>query len=347
MSSSLITPDSEQSRTTKRYVLYPIEHSGVWEFYKKAVASFWTVEEIDLSKDKAQWLQLAPGDKEFIKNTLAFFAASDGIVNENLAVRFMNEIDIVEVKCFYGFQIAMENIHSECYSLLIDTYIDDAVEKTRLFNALETIPIIQQKAAWCFKWMDDDQSKFIYRLVAFACVEGIFFSSSFCSIYWLKKRGVMPGLTFSNELISRDESLHTEFAVHLFHLHKDSTVDPTVIVTMVREAVELEKSFATHSLKNNLIGMNKDLMHQYIEFVGDRLLTQLGVGKVWNTKNPFDFMEMISLNAKTNFFENKTSQYSKAGVSNAMTNTSGAAAATSAANDTTSSSSSFQIVDDF
>jgi ribonucleotide reductase beta subunit family protein with ferritin-like domain len=318
-------------------VLYPIEHNGVWEFYKKAVASFWTVEEIDLSKDKAHWLQLAPGDQEFIKNTLAFFAASDGIVNENLAVRFMNEIDIVEVKCFYGFQIAMENIHSECYSLLIDTYIDDAVEKTRLFNALETIPIIQQKAAWCFKWMDDDQSKFIYRLVAFACVAGIFFSSSFCSIYWLKKRGVMPGLTFSNELISRDESLHTEFAVHLFHLHKTAAdADAATITTMVSEAVELEKSFATHSLKNNLIGMNKDLMHQYVEFVGDRLLTQLGLAKVWHTKNPFDFMEMISLNAKTNFFENKTSQYSKAGVSNAMTG--GATSCAAAA---------FQIVDDF
>jgi ribonucleoside-diphosphate reductase subunit M2 len=316
--------------------------------YKKQVDCFWRAEEIDLSKDLAHWTnELSNDERHFISMVLAFFAASDGIVLENLAVRFMSDVQLAEARAFYGFQIAMENIHSECYSLLIDTYIDDAVEKTRLFNALETIPIIQQKAAWCFKWMDDDQSKFIYRLVAFACVEGIFFSSSFCSIYWLKKRGVMPGLTFSNELISRDESLHTEFAVHLFHLHKDNTVDPTVIVTMVREAVELEKSFATHSLKNNLIGMNKDLMHQYIEFVGDRLLTQLGVGKVWNTKNPFDFMEMISLNAKTNFFENKTSQYSKAGVSNAMTNSSGASAAAASDATTTNPSSSFQIVDDF
>lgn len=324
--------------SSKRYVLYPIEHNGVWEFYKKAVASFWTVEEIDLSKDKDQWLQLPPGDQEFIKNTLAFFAASDGIVNENLAVRFMNEIDIVEVKCFYGFQIAMENIHSECYSLLLDTYIDDAAEKTRLFNAIETIPIIQQKAAWCFKWMDEDnQANFIYRLVAFACVEGIFFSSSFCSIYWLKKRGVMPGLTFSNELISRDESLHTEFAIHLFHMYKQkqSTLDEGLIVKMVREAVELEKAFATHSLEHSLIGMNKELMGQYVEFIGDRLLLQLGLPKVWHTKNPFDFMEMISLASKTNFFENKTSQYSKAGVSNAMSMGSG------------SGSSDFQIVDDF
>lgn len=331
----------------KRYVLYPIEHNGVWEFYKKAVASFWTVEEIDLSKDKDQWLQLPPGDQEFIKNTLAFFAASDGIVNENLAVRFMNEIDIVEVKCFYGFQIAMENIHSECYSLLLDTYIDDAAEKTRLFNAIETIPIIQQKAAWCFKWMNEDnQANFIYRLVAFACVEGIFFSSSFCSIYWLKKRGVMPGLTFSNELISRDESLHTEFAIHLFHMYKqreNKDINYSLIVEMVREAVNLEKMFATHSLEHNLIGMNKELMGQYVEFIGDRLLVQLGLPKVWHTKNPFDFMEMISLASKTNFFENKTSQYSKAGVSSAMGMDGGGGGGGAAA----ASHGEFQIVDDF
>lgn len=326
--------------TQKRYVLYPIEHNGVWEFYKKAVASFWTVEEIDLSKDREHWLQLSAGEQEFIKNTLAFFAASDGIVNDNLAIRFMNEIDIVEVKCFYGFQIAMENIHSECYSLLIDTYIDDAAEKKRLFNAIETIPIITQKAAWCFKWIGDTETKFLYRLVAFACVEGIFFSSSFCSIYWLKKRGIMPGLTFSNELISRDESLHTEFAIHLFHMFKKedaSAVDETCLSDMVREAVALEQAFAAQSLEHNLIGMNKVLMGQYIEFVGDRLLVQLGLPKIWHTANPFDFMEMISLNSKTNFFENKTSQYSKAGISNAMTLSANSSAA----------AAPFQIVDDF
>jgi ribonucleotide reductase beta subunit family protein with ferritin-like domain len=282
----------------KRYVLYPIQHNTVWEFYKKAVASFWTVEEIDLTKDKDHWKLLTLDEKEFIKNTLAFFAASDGIVNENLALRFMNEIDIPEVKGFYGFQIAIEFIHSECYSLLIDTYIDDDLEKERLFNAIETIPVITKKADWCFRYINDTNSSFIYRLVAFACVEGIFFSSSFCSIYWLKKKGIMPGLTFSNELISRDESLHTEFAIYLYHMYTNCDVNTAIITEMVREAVGLEKEFATSSLENNLIGMNNVLMRQYIEYVGDRLLVQLGLQKVWNVNNPFDFMEMISMTSK-------------------------------------------------
>jgi ribonucleotide reductase beta subunit family protein with ferritin-like domain len=318
------------SISKKRYVLYPIEHTNVWEYYKKAVASFWTAEEIDLTKDRDHWVKLTNDEREFIKHTLAFFAASDGIVNENLALRFINEIDITEVKCFYGFQIAMENIHSETYSLLIDTYIDDPVEKERLFNAIETIPIIQKKANWCFKWINDNKSEFIYRLVAFACVEGIFFSSSFCSIYWLKKKGLMPGLTFSNELISRDESLHTEFAILLFNLFKNENdsdqsvengnnrMNSNKILEMVTEAVELEKEFATYSLEKNLIGMNSSLMGQYIEYVGDRLLVQLGFQKKWNVANPFDFMEMISMSSKTNFFESRVSQYSKAGVSNGL-----------------------------
>ena len=319
------------SISKKRYVLYPIEHTSVWEYYKKAVASFWTAEEIDLTKDKDHWVKLTKDEQEFIKHTLAFFAASDGIVNENLALRFMNEIDIAEVKCFYGFQIAMENIHSETYSLLIDTYIDDPVEKDRLLNAIETIPIIQKKANWCFKWINDIDSEFIYRLVAFACVEGIFFSSSFCSIYWLKKKGLMPGLTFINELISRDESLHTEFAILLFHHFKnENNFDNNKIIQMVTEAVELEKEFATYSLEKNLIGMNSGLMGQYIEYVGDRLLIQLGFDKKWNVANPFDFMELISISSKTNFFESRVSQYSKAGVSTGMT-----------------SKQSFEVLDDF
>jgi ribonucleoside-diphosphate reductase beta chain len=316
----------------KRYVLYPIENNSMWEYYKKAVASFWTVEEIDLAKDKDDWLKLTNSEQEFIKHTLAFFAASDGIVNENLAVRFINEVQIPEAQFFYGFQIAIEQIHSETYSLLIDTYINDENEKTRLFNAIETIEIVKNKAEWCFRWINDDNSEFIYRLVAFACVEGIFFSSSFCSIYWLKKKGLMPGLTFSNELISRDESLHTEFAILLYHHFKDmKTLDTEKVIRIVTEAVELEKAFATESLEKNLIGMNSSLMRQYVEYVGDRLLVQLGMAKIWNVGNPFDFMEMISMNSKTNFFESRASQYSKAGVSNALEGT----------------GTTFEIVDDF
>ena len=322
------------SISKKRYVLYPIEHTSVWEYYKKAVASFWTTEEIDLTKDKDHWLRLTKDEQEFIKYTLAFFASSDVIVNENLALRFINEIDINEVKCFYGFQIAMENIHSETYSLLIDTYIQDQAEKDKLFNAIDTIPVIQKKANWCFKWIDDKESEFIYRLVAFACVEGIFFSSSFCSIYWLKKKGLMPGLTFSNELISRDESLHTEFAILLFNMFKNKKgYDSDKLLKMVKEAVELEKEFATYSLEKNLIGMNSGMMGEYIEYVGDRLLVQLGLEKIWNVANPFDFMEMISMSSKTNFFESRVSQYSKAGVSNAM--------------DNSNKSDRFELTDDF
>jgi ribonucleotide reductase beta subunit family protein with ferritin-like domain len=320
------------SNPQKRYVLYPIQHNSMWEYYKKAVASFWTVEEIDLAKDKDDWLKLTVPEQEFIKHTLAFFAASDGIVNENLAQRFINEVQIPEAQFFYGFQIAIEQIHSETYSLLIDTYINDENEKTRLFNAIETIEIVKNKAEWCFRWINDESSDFIYRLVAFACVEGIFFSSSFCSIYWLKKKGLMPGLTFSNELISRDESLHTEFAILLYHHFKDSYVlDTEKVVRIVTEAVELEKAFATESLEKNLIGMNSSLMRQYVEYVGDRLLVQLGMAKIWNVGNPFDFMEMISMNSKTNFFESRASQYSKAGVSNALEGT----------------GTTFEIVDDF
>ncbi len=317
----------------KRYVLYPIEHNNMWEYYKKAVASFWTVEEIDLTKDKDDWVKLTDSEREFIKHTLAFFAASDGIVNENLALRFINEVQMPEAQFFYGFQIAIEQIHSETYSLLIDTYINDNNEKARLFNAIESIPIIKKKAEWCFRWINDNESDFIYRLVAFACVEGIFFSSSFCSIYWLKKKGLMPGLTFSNELISRDESLHTEFAILLYHHFKTTNVaNPDIVRRIVTEAVELEKSFAKESLERNLIGMNSGLMQQYVEFVGDRLLVQLGLEKVWNVSNPFDFMEMISMNSKTNFFESRASQYSKAGVSNALEGT---------------NSNKFEIVEDF
>jgi ribonucleoside-diphosphate reductase beta chain len=317
----------------KRYVLYPIEHNNMWEYYKKAVASFWTVEEIDLAKDKDDWVKLTDSEREFIKYTLAFFAASDGIVNENLAVRFINEVQIPEAQFFYGFQIAIEQIHSETYSLLIDTYINDNSEKARLFNAIETIPVIKKKAEWCFRWINDNDSDLIYRLVAFACVEGIFFSSSFCSIYWLKKKGLMPGLTFSNELISRDESLHTEFAILLYHHFKALYVsNPETVRQIVTEAVELEKSFAKESLERNLIGMNSELMRQYVEYVGDRLLVQLGLDKVWHVSNPFDFMEMISMNSKTNFFESRASQYSKAGVSNSLEGT---------------NSTKFEIVEDF
>jgi ribonucleotide reductase beta subunit family protein with ferritin-like domain len=316
---------------SKRYVLYPIENKQVWDYYKKAVASFWTVEEVDLTKDKDHWKLLTIDEQNFIKNTLAFFAASDGIVNENLALRFINEIDIPEAKCFYGFQIAIENIHSEMYSLLIDTYISDSSEKTKLFNAIETILVIQKKAEWCFKWINDKSSDFIYRLVAFACVEGIFFSSSFCSIYWLKKKGLMPGLTFSNELISRDESLHTEFAILMYHIYDCNVPKNTdKIREMITEAVALEKEFAQGSLERNLIGMNSELMGKYIEFVGDRLLVQLGLDKIWNVSNPFDFMDMISMSNKVNFFEKRVTEYSKAAISNGIQGSEG-----------------FQIVDDF
>ena len=301
---------------SKNYTLFPLnsKYLSIWQLYKKALASFWTVEEIDLTKDKTDWESLSENEQYFIKNVLAFFAGSDGIVNENIQNRFINEIDDQEVKCFYGFQEAMENIHSETYSLLIDTYITDENEKTKLFNGIETIPCVKKKADWAIKWIDDKESNFNTRLVAFACVEGIFFSGSFCAIFWLKKRGLMPGLTFSNELISRDEGLHTEFAVELYHT-RTNHLNSTIFYKIVKDAVEIEKEFITESLPCNLIGMNSTLMKEYIEFVADRLSVQFGYNKIYNTENPFDFMELISMRTKTNFFEKRVGEYGKAGVS--------------------------------
>lgn len=296
----------------KRFVLLPIKYNDVWEMYKKAEASFWTAEEIDLSQDLKDWERLNANEKHFIKHILAFFAASDGIVNENLAMNFCNEVQIPEARCFYGFQIAMENIHAETYSLLIDTYIRDHKEKDYLFNAIDTVPAVQKKAEWALKWIESDRS-FAERLVAFAAVEGIFFSGSFCSIFWLKKRGLMPGLTFSNELISRDEGLHTDFACLLYDHIKEKPAQETVRA-IITEAVAIEKEFITDALPVNLIGMNSDLMSQYIEFVADRLLISLGLEKEYKTKNPFDWMELISLQGKTNFFEKRVGDYQKAGV---------------------------------
>lgn len=292
-----------------RFVILPITYNPVWQMYKKALASFWSVEEVDLSNDYNDWEKLKDEEKHFLKNILAFFAGSDGIVNENLGVRFMNEIQIPEAKCFYGFQIAMENIHSEMYSLLIDTYIKDDQEKDRLFRAIETIPVIKKKAEWALKWINDKNSSFGTRVIAFAAVEGIFFSGSFCSIFWLKKRGLMPGLCHSNELISRDEGLHTEFAVLMYSMLQDKP-DKEVVLEIIKEAVELEKEFITESLPCDLIGMNKKLMKQYIEYVSDRLLLMLGIEKIYNVTNPFDWMELISVQGKTNFFEKRVGEYS-------------------------------------
>jgi ribonucleoside-diphosphate reductase beta chain len=295
----------------QRFVLLPITYPQVWEFYKKAEASFWTAEEVDLSQDQKDWDNLSDGERHFISHVLAFFAASDGIVNENLAINFMQEVQIPEARCFYGFQIAIENIHSEMYSLLIDTYVKNPQEKTRLFNALETVPAVGEKGNWALNWISSDS--FAERLVAFAVVEGIFFSGSFCSIFWLKKRGLMPGLTFSNELISRDEGLHTDFACLLYSMleHK---LAPEMVTRIVTEAVAIEKNFVTDALPVSLIGMNQALMCEYIEFVADRLLISLGNEKFYGAKNPFDFMEMISLQGKTNFFEKRVGDYAKAGV---------------------------------
>ena len=306
--------ESLLTENPNRYVLYPINHPRIFDMYKKAVSSFWTVEELDLTKDHNDWqLKLNDNERHFIKNILAFFAGSDGIVLENLGQRFMDEIQVPEAKCFYGFQIAMENIHSEMYSLLIDTYIKNNTEKDRLFRAIETIPSVAKKAKWAIKWIQDKDSNFATRLVAFAAVEGIFFSGSFCSIFWLKKRGIMPGLTSSNELISRDEGLHTDFACLLYGMLSNK-LDETVIYELIAEAVEIEKEFIIDSIPCNLIGMNSILMSQYIEFVADRLLAQLGYNKLYKTSNPFDFMEMISIEGKTNFFEKRVTEYSKAGV---------------------------------
>jgi ribonucleoside-diphosphate reductase beta chain len=316
------------------YVLFPIKYNEIWNHYKRHMSTFWTVEEVDLSKDYKDWEKLSDDEKHFISHVLAFFAASDGIVLENLVLRFMEEVKAPEGRCFYGFQAAIENIHSEMYSLLIDTYIKDAVEKDRLFNAIETIPPVKKKAEWALKWMGDTSSSFITRVVAFAAVEGIFFSGSFCAIYWLKERSLMPGLTFSNELISRDEGLHTDFAVLLKHMMEHmsqeelkqffewedgeemdvGTISQEDVHEIFKEAVEIEKEFITDAVPCQMIGMNADLMKQYIEFVADRLLVQLGYDKVWNSTNPFDFMELISMRTKTNFFEKKVGEYVKSGV---------------------------------
>ncbi|MCE7992643.1 MAG: ribonucleoside-diphosphate reductase [Roseivirga sp.] len=296
-----------------RFVLFPIQHDDIWNFYKKAEASIWTAEEIDLHQDLTDWNdKLNDDEKYFIKHILAFFAASDGIVNENLAENFVNEVQYTEAKFFYGFQIMMENIHSETYSLLIDTYIKDPKEANALFNAIETFDAIKKKAEWALKWIESPS--FAERLIAFAAVEGIFFSGSFCSIFWLKKRGLMPGLTFSNELISRDEGLHCDFAVHLHNEHLINQVPKERIKEIILDALDIEREFITESLPVRLIGMNSDLMAQYLEFVTDRLLVELNCEKVYNSTNPFDFMEMISLQGKTNFFEKRVGEYQKAGV---------------------------------
>ena len=294
-----------------RYVMFPIQDQSIWDMYKKQVDCFWRAEEIDLSKDLASWETLTDDEKYFIKMIIAFFAASDGIVLENLGIRFMSEVQLSEARAFYGFQIAMENIHSEVYSLLIDTYVKDETEKDSLFNAIENFPCIRKKADWAIKWINDKRSSFATRLIAFACVEGIFFSGAFCSIYWLKKRGKMPGLTFSNELISRDEALHTEFAV-LLYSKLVKKLPKKKVVEMIQEAVEIEKEFICEALPCRLISMNSKLMSQYIEFVADRLLVQLGYDKVYNATCPFDFMEQISVEGKTNFFEKRVGEYALA-----------------------------------
>jgi ribonucleoside-diphosphate reductase beta chain len=294
-----------------RFVLLPINYPKVWEKYKQHEASFWTAEEIDLSADMKDWNNLNDGERHFITHVLAFFAASDGIVNENLAVNFMSEVQLPEARCFYGFQIMMENIHSETYALLIDTYVKDPAEKDRLFHAIETVPAVKRKAEWALRWIQN--GNFAERLVAFAAVEGIFFSGSFCSIFWLKKRGLMPGLTFSNELISRDEGLHCEFACLLYSM-LENKLSQEQVHTIIRDAVSIEKEFIIDALPVALIGMNSKLMAEYIEFVADRWLGELGYAKIFNTANPFDFMEMISLQGKTNFFEKRVGDYQKAGV---------------------------------
>ena len=305
----LLTPDDN------RFVMFPIKHEDIWRMYKTQVDCFWRAEEIDLTKDLTHWESLSQDEKYFISMILAFFAASDGIVLENLALRFIGDVQVAEARAFYGFQIAMENIHSQTYSLLIETYIKDKEEKHKLFNAIENFPCIKKKADWAQKWIHDNRSSFATRLIAFACVEGIFFSGSFCSIYWLKKRGLMPGLTFSNELISRDEALHCEFAVLLYSklLKK---INKSRIHEIIKEAVEIETEFICEALPCRLIGMNSQLMTQYIQFVADRLCVQLGYDKIYNVTNSFDFMELISLEGKTNFFEKKVGDYALANKTN-------------------------------
>jgi len=309
MSKTIIEPLLTED--DNRFVMFPIQDESIWKMYKKQMDCFWRAEEIDLSKDLSDWENLTSDEKHFVKMVLAFFAASDGIVVENLGVRFMSDIQLAEARAFYGFQIAMENIHSETYSLLIDTYIKNKEEKGKLFNAMNEYECVSKKGSWATKWIGDKRSSFATRLIAFACVEGIFFSGSFCSIFWLKKRGLMPGLTFSNELISRDEALHTEFAVLLYN-KLEKKLSKKKIQEIISEAVEIEKVFICDALPCRLIGMNSMLMGQYVEFVGDRLAVQLGIDKIYNSPNPFDFMEMISLERKTNFFESRVSDYSLA-----------------------------------
>jgi ribonucleotide reductase beta subunit family protein with ferritin-like domain len=313
MTDPLLTPNPN------RFVLFPIQYEDIWAEYKKAEASFWTAEEMDLTEDIVHWRdKLNADERYFLSHVLAFFAASDGIVVENLAVQFMNDVQIPEARCFYGFQIAMENIHSEVYSLLIDGLIRDPEEKTRLFNAVDTIPCVRRKAEWALRWMDSETSSFAERLVGFAAVEGIFFSGSFCAIFWMKKRGLMPGLCFSNELISRDEGLHCDFACLLYR-KLQIQLPPLRVLAIICEAVECEKEFLTKALSVRLIGMNATLMGQYIEFVADRLLGSLGLPAHYETANPFDWMEMISLQGKTNFFEKRVAEYQKSGVATGET----------------------------
>ncbi|CAL5068675.1 unnamed protein product [Urochloa humidicola] len=309
--------------SSDRFSMFPIRYPQIWEFYKKAVASFWTAEEVDLSADARHWdAALSPDERHFISHVLAFFAASDGIVLENLASRFMSDVQVAEARAFYGFQIAIENIHSEMYSLLLETYIRDGAEKDRLFRAVDTIPAVRRKADWAMRWIDGGE-RFAERLVAFACVEGIFFSGSFCAIFWLKKRGLMPGLTFSNELISRDEGLHCDFACLLYDLLRGK-LDEGRVREIVADAVDIEREFVCDALPVALVGMNGALMSQYIEFVADRLLMALGHNKMYNVANPFDWMELISLQGKTNFFEKRVGEYQKASV---MSSLNGGAAA--------------------
>ena len=296
-----------------RFVLFPIQHDDLWRLFKQQEACFWTAEEIDLGQDIYDWENKLNADEQhFVKHVLAFFAASDGIVNENLAMNFVNEVQYTEAKFFYSFQMMMENIHSETYSLLIDSYIKDKEEQHKLFNAIDTIPAIKKKADWAIKWINSES--FVDRLVAFAAVEGIFFSGSFCSIFWLKKRGLMPGLTFSNELISRDEGMHCDYACHLFNNHIEKKISEKRVKEIICGALEIEKEFILEALPVRLIGMNSELMSQYLEFVTDRLLVALGCSKVYNSDNPFDFMQNIALQGKTNFFEKRVAEYQKAGV---------------------------------
>jgi ribonucleoside-diphosphate reductase beta chain len=312
-----IEPILEENKD--RFVLYPIKHNDLWDFYKKAEASFWTAQEIDLVQDITDWsAKLTEDERHFIKHVLAFFAASDGIVNENLAENFVREVQYTEAKFFYGFQIMMENIHSETYSLLIDTLIRDEAEKNSLFRAIDTLDCVKKKAQWALRWIS--KGSFVERLIAFAAVEGIFFSGSFCSIFWLKKRSLMPGLAFSNELISRDEGLHCDFACHLYNHHIINKLPQQQIIEIITNAVEIEKEFVCDALPVRLIGMNADLMTQYIEFVADRLLVELGCGKYYKSENPFDFMEYISMQNKTNFFEKRVAEYRKGGKNANMVN---------------------------